>query len=451
MSILPNIFVAMGILVGATSLVAAWQIRREGDDRAAGRMLGLAPWLTAPWLVAGLVAAPWATWLGVVLLTALGILLLLVLPPWGRSAPAPDPGGPACLDERDTMFSRAEISPGSDRFDAYYDRRPASREPDDAWRERPGLLSPDAALHDPIQFGAAEATFETVTALHPLVEGEPAAERRELDPAAASRFLTHWARKLGARDARVTELRPHHCYTVGGRGDRYDEPVDLDHGWALALTVEMDKEAVDHAPAGPVVMESAQQYLASGAIAVQLAILIRRLGWRARAHIDGNYQVCCPLVARDAGLGEIGRMGLLMTPDLGPRVRLAVVTCDLPLAASARRGDATVADFCRLCEKCADVCPSAAIPRGEAVEVDGVRRWQIDQVACFGLWCEVGTDCARCVQSCPYSHSDSWLHRPVRWLIGRSRPARWLALRADDLVYGRRPASREVADWRRTG
>ena len=46
----------------------------------------------------------------------------------------------------------------------------------------------------------------------------------------------------------------------------------------------------------------------------------------ARAHIDGNYQVIAPLVARDAGLGTIGRMGLLMTPELGPRVRLAVVT-----------------------------------------------------------------------------------------------------------------------------
>ncbi|MFQ6103859.1 MAG: hypothetical protein ACE5OP_06150 [Candidatus Glassbacteria bacterium] len=52
---------------------------------------------------------------------------------------------------------------------------------------------------------------------------------------------------------------------------------------------------------------------------------IRNLGYPARTHIDGNYRVVCPLVARDAGIGEIGRMGLLMTPRLGPRVRIAVV------------------------------------------------------------------------------------------------------------------------------
>ena len=51
---------------------------------------------------------------------------------------------------------------------------------------------------------------------------------------------------------------------------------------------------------------------------VQLAAAIRDLGYPARAHIDGNYRVIAPLVARDAGLGEIGRMGLLMTPRWVP-------------------------------------------------------------------------------------------------------------------------------------
>ena len=46
---------------------------------------------------------------------------------------------------------------------------------------------------------------------------------------------------------------------------------------------------------------------------VQLGYLIRSLAYPARTHIDGNYRVIAPLVARDAGLGEIGRMGLLMT------------------------------------------------------------------------------------------------------------------------------------------
>ena len=49
-------------------------------------------------------------------------------------------------------------------------------------------------------------------------------------------------------------------------------------------------------------MESAQQYLNAGAIAAQIAAAIQSLGYEACAHIDGNYQVVYPLVARDAGL-----------------------------------------------------------------------------------------------------------------------------------------------------
>ena len=43
----------------------------------------------------------------------------------------------------------------------------------------------------------------------------------------------------------------------------------------------------------------------AGQIAVQLAAFCRELGYPARAHIDANYQVIAPLVARDAGLGAI--------------------------------------------------------------------------------------------------------------------------------------------------
>jgi len=87
------------------------------------------------------------------------------------------------------------------------------------------------------------------------------------------------------------------------------------------------------------------------------------LGYAARAQIVDNYDVLATLVARDAGLGEIGRHSLLITPRLGTRVRLGLVTTDLPLVAHTWRSDASVLDFCAVCKKCADSCPSNSIPR----------------------------------------------------------------------------------------
>ena len=116
------------------------------------------------------------------------------------------------------------------------------------------------------------------------------------------------------------------------------------------------------APEATVVMESARQYTGAAKIALQLCNMNRHLAFAARAHIDGNCRVIAPQVARYAGLEEIGRMGLLMTIELGPRVRLGVATTDMELIPDVRRDGREMLDFCRICLKCAENCPSRSIP-----------------------------------------------------------------------------------------
>jgi ferredoxin len=193
-----------------------------------------------------------------------------------------------------------------------------------------------------------------------------------------------------------------------------------------------------HAPEAPVVLESARQYVEAAKIAITLGYFIRSQGYPARAHIDGNYRVIAPLVARDAGLGEIGRIGILMTPELGPRVRLGVVTTDLPLILDQRMDSGSMIDFCTFCMKCAENCPSRSIPFGDRTEIDGVWRWRINSDTCFRYWNAIGTDCGICMAVCPYSHPDNWAHNAVRWAIRRSGIARRVAIRIDDLFYGRK-------------
>jgi reductive dehalogenase len=219
------------------------------------------------------------------------------------------------------------------------------------------------------------------------------------------------------------------------------------HKYAIAFTVEMSHEMLKTAPAAPVVMESGQQYLNAGVIALQVATFIRNIGYEARAHIDGNYELVCPLVARDAGLGELGRMGLLMTPRLGPRVRISVVTTNLPLIIDQPLNDYSVIDFCTLCKKCADACPSQAISFGPQEEINGIKRWQINQEKCFTLWSALGTDCGRCISVCPYAHPDNLLHNIVRTGIKNSSVFRKVALHLDDYFYGRKPAPAPLPDW----
>ena len=118
--------------------------------------------------------------------------------------------------------------------------------------------------------------------------------------------------------------------------------------------------------------------------------------------MDGDYRVICPLVARMRGLGEIGRMGLLMTPYHGPRVRIAVVTTDLELIPDEHIPDSSMIDFCTICGKCAENCPPKAISSGDRIEIDGALRWRIDSDMCYRYWSAMGTDCGRCMTVCPF-------------------------------------------------
>jgi ferredoxin len=352
-------------------------------------------------------------------------------------------------DERRTMFSRAELKPGTANYDAYYNDYPEDLPMDQNWRKNPGLMSPEAKFFEKLSFAAADASFYTVGLFKDLVRFSGNKEKQAMNPEEISKFLKNWSVHLGAQSAGITPLMAYHLYSVRGRSDTYGQPVINQDKFAIAFTVEMDKAHIDSAPKGPTLAESAKQYLNAGNIAMQLAAFIKRFGYSARAHIDGNYEVVCPLVARDAGLGEIGRMGLLMTPKLGPRVRIAVVTTDMSLISDNAQFSEDVIDFCTQCKKCAEVCPSNAISFKDREDTEGVIRWQINQEACFSYWTVTGTDCARCVSVCPYSHENNLMHNLVRTGLRKSAAFRKAALKADDWLYGRKPKPKAFPDMYR--
>jgi ferredoxin len=408
----------------------------EGERRAARVAFILAAAISGPCFVVAALPPPVPLVGTAIIAIAMVAAVVLWFVPVAR---LPVGGGRPSrrVDERDIMFARGRLAPGSPEYELYYALRPQNKQGDDHTRSLPGLLSPDAELAEPVAFAAAEACFDLTEALRDHVDGEVAERRVEGAPEEWTEALGDLARSLGAVDVGVTKLESYHVYTHVGRGSgAYGETVDLDHRWAFAFTVEMDHRQIVQAPAPPVVEESARQYVEGAKIALVAASWIRRLGYPARAHIDGNYRIIAPLVARDAGLGEIGRMGLLMTPRLGPRVRLGVVTTDMPLVADEPGDDRTVIDFCTICSKCAVSCPVAAIPVGERTPVDDGLRWAIDAETCFRYWNVIGTDCATCIRSCPYSHPDSLAHNLVRHAITASSAARRAMLWLDDVFYG---------------
>jgi reductive dehalogenase len=361
------------------------------------------------------------------------------------------------IHEADIVLSRRLLVPGSEAYKSYYKERPEFLEADNKARKAPGLLNPGARYFHSGTFAAATANFEVIDHLARLIY-EPFTPKEDLHKTGTenpklvnslktARFISHWLKSTGAHSVGFCRLEEYHLYSHKGRGPRSGKSIQRIHDQAIAITVEMDHRMMQSAPKGSSVMESSEQYLRSGILALKLAAWIKELGYEATAHIDGNYEVICPLVAADAGLGTIGRMGLLMTPRLGPRVRISVVTTNLPLAYEPVLPDRTTLHFCHHCKKCARVCPSSAIPEEPRKIIDGVSRWQIDSEKCYHYWTTSGTDCGRCIISCPYSHPDNAFHQFIRWGIKNNLLFRHLAIKLDDLFYGKKPAIKEMPDW----
>ncbi len=447
MELTSAILIAIGVvtLLGLGAFAANSLL--EGERRAASVAFVLAVALALIFTLSALLpAAARLAVLSVLALVAVAGALLFALPTGRveRDREVPQKRH----DERDIMFARARLEAGSPNYDAYYALRPENKAGDDKSRSLPGLLSHDAREANPPVFAACEATFDLIETLHGAVDGPVASEAQDWQAGAMTDYVKGLARYWGAHTVGIAELKPYHIYSHIGRGrGEYGAPITMDHRYAIAFAVEMDRAMVGTAPAATTLLESAQQYANAAQIAIQLGNLIRSQGYPARAHIDGNYRVIAPLVARDAGLGEIGRMGLLMTPGLGPRVRLGVVTTNLPLLPDPPGYDTSVLDFCRVCQKCAEGCPVGAIPFGDRQEIDGALRWRIKDDVCFRYWTVTGTDCGRCMALCPYAYPDSPVHNLVRWAVRRSSVARRAVIRLDRAFYGPAPAPKTAPSW----
>jgi len=107
--------------------------------------------------------------------------------------------------------------------------------------------------------------------------------------------------------------------------------------------------------------------------------------------------------ATRAGLGWIGKTALFVSPEAGPKVRLATVFTDLPLDV----GVPVTEGRCGGCRACLDACPAGA-GRDVAWRAGMTRDELFDAGACDRFMESSGsTDgvCGLCVAACPFGRA----------------------------------------------
>ncbi len=278
------------------------------------------------------------------------------------------------------------------------------------------------------------------------VLSDPAIEPMPVEsPEAMSAEIKHVAKLFGAGAVGIADYDERWVYSHSySRQTDTDTPIEMPEGitHAIVIAVEMDYDLMQTAPSVLGSTSTGFGYSSDTVTLLTLGEYIRHLGYQAVVCLNDT-AISIPL-AIEAGLGEYGRMGLLITKEFGPRHRLGKIFTDMPLT-SDKPIHFGVKEFCEICHLCAKACPSKAIsdvePSAEQVNmstIKGVKKWSIDGEACFQTWGNLNSDCSICVRVCPYNQDYThWWHRAARWLAGT--PLRKLVLMADQWFgYGKR-------------
>jgi epoxyqueuosine reductase len=279
------------------------------------------------------------------------------------------------------------------------------------------------------------------------------------DAAAMSEEIKRVSRLFGADDVGVTAFDPRWHFTDNFSiktltQKPYKFPDDLPN--VIVIVTSMHYEAVKCYPSATAGIAVGHGYSKDCELVQSIATYILNLGFRAIASVNDSSQAIP--YAIQAGLGEYGRNGLLITKDFGPRVRIGRIHTDMPLVHDKPKRFG-VREFCdTTCRRCAESCPPKAISHEAPTEkvptqsqMKGIRKWQVDPERCFKFWANQGTECGICMRVCPYNKDISrwWRRLYYRfWQRLAASPFKRAALKLDvALGFGKRMKPSEF--WRR--
>jgi len=337
------------------------------------------------------------------------------------------------FNQRNDVFSRSFWDPivRSKKSELFYK---TYRKPLKNWRKAEGFTQKDYALRNAAwhvtdifaEMKEAEDRREGFLDEFSIQRSGPDTKTAVEAPQEMSAEIKHVAKVFGADLVGITHFDERWLYTHKYSAQTQTEkPNDLlqDLNQVIVIAQEMDYELIKTVPSALSGTATGLGYSKDALVLLSLTQYIRNLGYRAVASLNDT-ALAIPL-AIQAGLGEYGRHGLLITKEFGPRVRLGKIFTDLPLAHDQpiRFG---VREFCQVCRRCTQACPAKAIsnstPTAEVYNqsnITGVRKWSVDGEKCFKFWANQNSDCSICIRVCPFNKDFSkWYHRLGRWLAG---------------------------------
>ena len=139
-------------------------------------------------------------------------------------------------------------------------------------------------------------------------------------------------------------------------------------------------------------------YRTEGAAGLELGNFIRSLGYRAQVHSpNDNTGPYIPMFVA-AGLGQLGACGYLLTPHVGSRCRIMMITTDANITYDSPV-DYGIHAFCQVCQVCVNRCPGRALMR-DKIWWRGIEKNKLYFKRCRPVMARY-LGCGICMKVCP--------------------------------------------------
>jgi epoxyqueuosine reductase len=167
----------------------------------------------------------------------------------------------------------------------------------------------------------------------------------------------------------------------------------------IILGMEMKWDKIKTAPSAICEIEVFRVYKVLGDITIELTEYLKSQGYKAEAHHPfGGKLLYGPHVVA-SGLGIMGRNGLIITPEFGPRQRWSMITTDAEIPTTVKRNLDELEEYCKGCGACVDNCRGGAVYK-EPIKKEGGIITHIDRSKCIESILQ-NNYCSYCLRICP--------------------------------------------------
>ena len=168
---------------------------------------------------------------------------------------------------------------------------------------------------------------------------------------------------------------------------------------AIILGMEMKWEKIKTAPSVLCGIEAFRVYKELGDITIELTDYLKELGYKSEAHHPFGGKLLFTYHAVAANLGIMGRNGLIITPEFGPRQRWSIISTDADIPETLKRDFSEMKKFCETCGACIRSCGGGAAYE-DPIKKDGGIITHIERSKCIESLLE-NNYCSVCLKVCP--------------------------------------------------